>query len=131
MGEQDKAHPLDATPGTAEMKYPRRRFSPSVYRAILVKQAWRCACCGELFYEEDDENRNGPPPFHFDHILGIELGGKDEPENLQALKRGHHAKKTHKEASARAKTKRIIGQDGLRRKKESQYDKVMAKVVAK
>ena len=109
------------------MKAPRRRFSPSVYLAILVKQTWRCACCGEVF-------DTAPMPragwwYHFDHILPLHLGGKDEPENLQALKRGHHAKKTHREASARAKTKRIIAQDGLRRKKESQRDKVMGKIL--
>ena len=104
------------------MKAARRRFSPSVYRAILVKQGWRCACCGEFL----DQFK-----FTFDHILPLHLGGKDEPENLQALKRGHHAKKTHKEASARAKCKRIIAQDGLRRKKPSKKDLVYAKALVK
>ena len=113
------------------MKATRRRFSPKVYRDILVKQAWRCACCGEEF----DDGGAKVPDFmtdrHFDHILPLHLGGKDEPENLQALKRGHHAKKTHKEASARAKTKRIIAQDGLRRKKPSKKDLVYAKALVK
>ena len=108
------------------MKSPPRRFPPKVYRNILVKQDWRCACCGHRF----DKLWNGFSDFHFDHILPLHLGGKDEPENLQALKRGHHAKKTHKEASARAKVKRIIAQDGLREKKMSERDKVMAKVLA-
>ena len=108
------------------MKTPRRRFSPNVYRAILVKQAWRCACCGASLHDKFILADT-----HFDHILPLHLGGKDEPENLQALKRGHHAKKTHRECSARAKVKRIIAQDGLRRKKESERDKVMAKVLAK
>lgn len=112
------------------MKAPRRRFSPSVYRAILVRQDWKCACCGESFVL----GNRGPVQIaydavHYDHILPLDLGGKDERENLQALKRGHHAKKTHREASARAKTKRIIAQRGLLDKKMSKRDKVMAKVL--
>lgn len=108
------------------MKTPRKRFSPSVYRAILVKQAWRCACCGEFI---DSWAQTGRLDFHFDHILPLHLDGKDEPENLQALKRGHHQSKTNREASARAKCKRIIAQRGLRDKKMSARDKVMAKAL--
>ena len=105
------------------MKSPRHRFPPSVYRAILVKQDWKCACgCGEVMYN---------PQMQWDHILPLHLDGKDEPENLQALIKGHHAKKTHKEASARAKTKRIIARRGLRDKKMSERDKVMAKVLSR
>ena len=113
------------------MKSPRRRFSPKTYRDILVKQAWRCACCGELLGGPVGHPCAISAAYHFDHILPLHLGGKDEPENLQALKRGHHAKKTHKEASARAKTKRIIAQDGLRRKKPSKKDLVYAKALVK
>ena len=102
------------------MKAHRIRFPPRIYRNILVKQDWKCACCGGRLEQGD---------FHFDHILGLELGGKDEPENLQVLLRGHHQRKTDREASARAKTVRIQKQDGLRRKKESQRDKVMAKAL--
>ena len=102
------------------MKAPRKRFGPSVYRAILFAQDWKCACCGGSLVQGR---------FHFDHILPLELGGKDEPENLQALKRGHHARKTSREASARAKCKRIIAQKGLLEKKVSERDKVMAKAL--
>ena len=111
------------------MKPHRRRFSPSVYRAILVKQDWKCACCGEALFVGNPIIRRHYVNYHFDHILALELGGKDEPENLQALKRGHHAKKTHREASARAKTKRLIAQRGLRDKKMSAKDKVYAKMM--
>ena len=103
------------------MKAARHRFSPSVYRDILFAQDWKCACCGGSLVQGR---------FHFDHILPLHLGGKDEPENLQALKRGHHAEKTCRELKARAKTKRIIAQRGLLDKKMSQRDKVMAKVLA-
>lgn len=110
------------------MKAPRRRFSPSVYRAILVKQAWRCACCGEPFYL-DGESRIGPLPFHFDHIWGLEAGGSDTPDNLQALLIGHHTAKTSRQQKARLKTKRIIARRGLRDKKMSERDKVMWKIL--
>ena len=105
------------------MKSPRRHFSPSVYRAILVRQNWKCGCGCNLLLSTAGI-------YHFDHAMPLELGGEDTPANLQALIKGHHAAKSHREASARAKTKRIIAQDGLRRKKESQRDKVMAKALA-
>ena len=106
------------------MKAPRRRFPPKVYRDILVKQDWKCGCkCGETLHGLGWD-------FHFDHILPLHLGGKDEPENLQALKRGHHKRKSDKETADRAKVKRIIAQRGLLDKKMSHRDKVMAKVLA-
>ena len=102
----------------------RRRFSPSIYRAILVRQNWKCACgCNLLF--------STAGIYHFDHILPLSLGGLDEESNLQALIKGHHAAKSHREASARAKTKRIIAQDGLRKKKPSKRDLVYVKVLNK
>ena len=104
------------------MKAPRHRFTPSIYRAILVRQNWKCACGCNLLLSTAGI-------YHFDHILPLSLGGLDEESNLQALIKGHHAKKTHREASARAKTNRIIAQDGLRKKKPSERDKVMAKVL--
>ena len=111
------------------MKAARHRFPPKVYRDILVKQGWRCACCGECFYQ-DGESRIGKLPFHFDHITSLEAGGEDTKENLQALLIGHHKQKSGKEAAIRSKVKRIIAQDGLREKKMSERDKVMAKVLA-
>lgn len=106
------------------MKAPRKRFPPNIYRKILVEQDWRCACpCRGVI--------SGSRDIQWDHKLPIWLGGKDEPENLQALKRGHHQRKTDRETAARAKVKRIIAQDGLRLKKESERDKVLAKVLAR
>ena len=106
------------------MKAPRHRFTPSIYRAILVRQKWQCACGCDLLLSTAGI-------YHFDHAMPLDLGGEDTPENLQALIKGHHAKKTHKEASARAKTKRIIAQDGLRKKKPSKRDLVYVKVLTK
>ena len=106
----------------------RRRFSPSVYRAILVKQAWRCACCGECFYDERGIDRKRIN-WHFDHIISLEAGGEDTPENLQALLIGHHKSKSSHEAKVRGKVKRIIAQRGLLDKKMSAKDKVYAKMM--
>lgn len=106
----------------------RKRFSPSVLRAILVKQAWRCACCGEAFYDNDDTD-DKRLRWHFDHITSLEAGGEDTVENLQALLIGHHKAKTRDEAGVRGKIKRIQESDGLKRKKMSKRDKVMAKIL--
>ena len=103
------------------MKARRRRFSPSVYRAILFYQEWRCACCGEEL---------GPPgTYEFDHIQDLRFEGKDEPSNLQALIKGHHTTKTTKGQKAAAKSERIRKRRGLRDKRPSLYDKIMAKAL--
>jgi len=108
------------------MKAPRRRFSPKIYRDILLRQAWRCACCGECFYDGGVRR-----DWHFDHITSLEAGGEDTPENLQALLIGHHKNKSSREAKVRGKIRRIQAQNGLRDKKMSERDKVMAKTLAK
>ncbi|MCH7936636.1 MAG: HNH endonuclease [Proteobacteria bacterium] len=101
---------------------PRKKFSPAVYERILNRQNRRCACpCKEKF--------DGLSDIRWDHILSLHMGGKDEPENLQALKNRHHIFKSNKENSARAKTKRIQDSNGLRKKKPSQKDKVLAGVL--
>ena len=80
------------------MKPPRRRFSPVVYAGIWLRQNGRCACpCGEKL-------RDGYVAY--DHIIPLSMGGKDEPENLQALIVKHHADKTGREATIRAKCDR-------------------------
>ena len=104
------------------MTTPRRRFSPKIYRDILVRQNWKCACGCNLLLSTAGI-------YHFDHILPLSLVGLDEESNLQALSLGHHKAKSHKEASARAKTKRIIAQHGLRRKQPSKRDLIMAKIL--
>ena len=100
----------------------RRKFSPKVYMGILLKQNGRCNCgCGEFIHKVEDIN--------WDHILPLAMDGRDEPENIQALLKGHHVLKSGKEASARAKVVRIQDQGGLRKKKLSQKDRVMAKAL--
>lgn len=103
----------------------RKRFAPRVYVEIVLRQNGRCACCGEKFVAGE--------PIQYDHILPIWLGGKDEPENLQAMKHRHHNgvpnSKTAREAKARAKIARIKAQDGLLRKKPNAKDKAIAKML--
>lgn len=103
------------------MKRPRRKFPPAVYVGIIRRQKMRCACgCREKLEAGS---------VHFDHIIELADGGRDDPENLQALKLHHHKIKTKKSAKARAKVKRIQAQDGLRRKKMSAHDKAMEKIM--
>lgn len=81
------------------MKLSRRKFPPHVYAGIVLRQHGRCACgCGEKLQ---------PGKIHYDHIIPLSMGGKDESENLQALILKHHAVKTSKEATIRAKCDRI------------------------
>ncbi len=104
------------------MTKPRRTFPPKVYRAILIRQRNICACgCGEKFETMAD--------VQFDHEKPLHLEGEDVPENLRALKRRHHILKSNREATARAKVKRIQDRDGLLRKKPSRRDVVMAKAM--
>ena len=76
----------------------RKRFPPLVYAGIWLRQNGRCACpCGEKLHDGK---------VAYDHIVPLSMGGKDEPENLQALIVKHHADKTSKEATVRAKCDR-------------------------
>lgn len=105
------------------MKQRRRTFSPSTYAAIIERQNGRCACgCHEALGED-------PRAFDFDHIVPLWLGGKDEPENLQALKPKHHSPKTSKEAGQRAKIARIQERDGLHKRRLNARDKAMMKMI--
>lgn len=102
------------------MKPRRKKFAPAVYRAILIRQRNRCACgCREKFTDITD--------VHFDHEVPLHLDGPDTPENLRALKKRHHIKKSVAEAKARAKVKRIQATAGLTKPKLSARQKAMSK----
>lgn len=51
----------------------------------------------------------GEPATEVDHILRRELGGTDEPENLQSLCKTHHSQKTRREGCVRG-TRGVMGQ---------------------
>ena len=84
----------------------RRRFHPRVIWSLLKRQKLLCGECGAKLSH----------PVHLDHILPIWLGGKDEPENLQAVHEGCHKLKTAQEATNRAKMRRIQEKHGRRQK---------------
>ncbi len=98
--------------------FRRRTLNKAVREAVAMAAKGRCAVCRELFNK-----------FEVDHILGVELGGGDEMSNLRALCPDCHKKVTKEQSAARAKTKRIIAQRGLRDKKMSAKDKIMAKAL--
>ena len=101
----------------------RRRFHPRVYAEIVKRQDGICACgCGEALGAD-------PRDIQFDHELALHLGGEDAPENLRALKRKHHLVKTIREAKGRAKFRRIAERSGLAKRRMSQQDKALAKML--
>lgn len=102
---------------------PRRQLTPGQKMMVLKRQDFICACmCTEKITDIRD--------VHFDHALALHLGGTNDLENFRALKVKHHMAKSGRETAARAKVKRIQETDGLRRKKLSERDKVMAKALA-
>ena len=99
----------------------RRRYLTGKEKwAVRLRQKNTCACgCSEQL----------DGGVHYDHIRGLWDEGTNDLDNFQALKPGHHAKKTAKEATRRAKIKRIHAQDGLRKKKPSQADRAMERIL--
>ena len=75
----------------------RKRLSPKAKASILERQAGLCAICA----------RPGQR-WEFDHEIQLAIGGEDAVENLRALCRACHAEKTAKDATIRAKVKRLI-----------------------
>lgn len=71
----------------AEVKGPKRRWRMAAqHKAINVQ----CVQCGRVASLEAD------------HIVPLHLGGTDEVTNLQSLCKECHARKTAREATARA-----------------------------
>ena len=96
----------------------RRRFHPRVYADIVKRQGGMCAECGEPLGTD-------PREIEYDHVTPLWLGGSDTPDNLQAMKRLCHRAKTRREASARAKTKRLEAAGGGR--KLNKREKMLAR----
>lgn len=99
----------------------RKRFAKHVYRDILFRQNFNCACgCREIILPGDVVN--------YDHWTPLHLGGEDTPANLRALKGAHHLKKTVAEAKARGKVRRIVLKSGLRTKGKNAKEKRLEKI---
>jgi len=103
----------------------RRKFPPHVYAQIIKKQDFVCACgCGDPLGAD-------PRAFEWDHIRELWDGGEDTPDNLQALLIGHHKLKSGNSTKRRAKIKRIVERDGLRKPRMNAKDKALAKILEK
>ena len=74
---------------------------------IMVRQAV-CPACGEKLGNLGD--------CEFDHEHSLAMGGEDDLDNLRAKHVDCHAKKTARDAAARAKVKRITGKTKTRNK---------------
>ena len=93
----------------------RRRFHPRTYAEIIARQNGICACC-------DVPLGTDPRLIEFDHILPIHLGGEDNAGNMRALTKSCHRAKTSREATQRAKTKRLSQGPRMNR-----HDRLLAK----
>ena len=84
-----------------ELKHIRKRKQPTqrVHRTepqrreIAKRQNWRCAGqqCREAQTPQELKE------YDIDHIIPLQLGGTEEPDNLQALCPGCHRRKTDQE----------------------------------
>lgn len=61
-----------------------RKVSEQLKKSVAANQKWLCAICGELLQAT----------YEVDHILALENGGDNNVNNLQALCRNCHGKKT-------------------------------------
>lgn len=90
--------PIAAGPGERELveATPRKAMTPTRRARILTKSNGHCAypCC------EIDTG------LEIDHVICLELGGKDEDSNLEALCAVHHKRKTSLDRKLIAKARR-------------------------
>ena len=79
----------------------RRQLHPRVKAAIIKRQGGICACgCRQPL------GRIGRL-IEFDHEIPLADGGEDNPGNMQALIKACHRAKSSREATERAKGKRL------------------------
>jgi len=67
----------------------QRSVSGAKKKRVAAKQQWKCAICNNILDET----------YEVDHILALSNGGTNEDDNLRALCRPCHAKKTFEERS--------------------------------
>lgn len=59
------------------------KLSSGIIEKLMNLQHGKCACCGELLYDD----------FHVDHIIPLSLGGTNTDDNIQLLKSTCNLKK--------------------------------------
>lgn len=80
---------------------PRKAMTPARRARIIAKSDGHCA------YPECDETAG----LEIDHTIPLELGGKDEDDNLAALCGPHHKQKTALDLKLIAKARRRRAKD--------------------
>ena len=105
------------------MKHRRRYLSAKEKAKLIHEQKGLCRCgCGEPLGTD-------PSLIAFDHMCDLQFGGGNEWENWAALRPKHHMAKTIRAAKARAKCDRIAKRDGLRKRRLSEADKALARML--
>lgn len=79
----------------------RAKISRATRARVFLAQDGRCAKCRAKLFR----------PYIVDHVIQLWMGGADEPSNMQAVCRSCDAPKTAKDATDRAKVKRLIAKD--------------------
>lgn len=87
----------------------RRAMTPARRKRVLERHGGRCAFLGCTATER----------LEIDHIIALQLGGKDEDDNLEPLCGPHHAIKTKRDVRMIAKAKRLSGETGSDRKRKA------------
>lgn len=99
----------------------RRYLSASEKLAVVKRQDGKCACgCQEKL-------EVGSIDFH--HAVPLQFGGDNSLHNFRALIKKHHLEITKKDTKARAKADRIAKREGLMKKRLSEKDKAMQRII--
>lgn len=74
----------ELTPSGTSPTRVKRSVSEARKRAVAARQDWRCASCAEML----------EATYEVDHVIELQDGGSNEMENLTALCRNCHGRKT-------------------------------------
>ena len=80
----DISEPSQLTSNQPHNNKPRRSVTSLQKRYVAAQQQWKCRICHNLLDES----------YEVDHIIPLFRGGSNQTENLQALCRNCHGKKT-------------------------------------
>jgi len=87
-----------------KLKCERKSFTPAIRNKVAAQQKWCCKYCSQILTDV----------FEIDHIIPLHLNGENNIENLQALCRNCHGRKTIDETIVRSqqnKQKKIKHKD--------------------
>lgn len=78
------SNPFPLTQETAQPKATKRSVSETKKKWVAASQSWKCGKCGRML----------PSWFEVDHKIRLEYGGSNHVDNLVALCRECHGRKT-------------------------------------